>query len=127
MTQRCYVGLDLGQARDYSALAVLRPWPSAANADRVVPVYDVPHLQRLPLGLPYPSLVESVAALLDTPALRGSVLVVDRTGIGRAVADMLMGSLCAGGGRAVIPVTITSGGALSKPTLAVYGCRKKSW
>src|SRR5262245_9366729 len=103
MTVRPFVGLDLGQAHDFATLAVLRP---ALDAEDVTaPVYDVPHILRFPLGLPYPKLVEQVAAILAVPALAGAVLVVDRTGVGRPVVDMLTDRLCTIPGVRLLPVT----------------------
>jgi hypothetical protein len=108
---RAFVGLDLGQARDYTALAVLtRTW--RADADRGVPLkppYAVPHLQRFPLGTPYPQIVAQVLDLLCTPQLKGAFVVVDQTGVGRAVVDMITDAMA---GRFVgqfCPVTVTAG------------------
>lgn len=115
------LGLDLGQANDFSALVVLEV--SRHKTDRVkpqvtydlgvkmVPVYEnhyaVRHLERLPKGTPYTQQVARVKEIHDhlaqqmrwTP--RGSrlevveprpvnvALVVDQTGVGRPVVDML--------------------------------------
>jgi len=82
-----YIGLDLGQAHDHTAIAVL---------------------ERLPLGMDYPSMVQRVRTLVQRPELAQSpaTLVVDATGVGRPVVDLLRrASLpCR-----VIPVTITVG------------------
>ena len=73
-------GLDIGQANDPSALCVI---------ERVGPRLHVRHLERLPLGLPYPAQVERVAGVLDRPPLVGHVrLVLDATGVGRPVLDL---------------------------------------
>jgi hypothetical protein len=66
-------------------------------------------LQRFPLGTPYTDIVPAVAAMANSPALSGSPLVVDQTGVGRAVVDML--SQAAGW---VVPVTITAGHAVTQ-------------
>lgn len=103
-----FVGLDLGQVRDHTAVAVVTPddlykEALALNAelrrrrhpDRDLvephdPIYEVVHLERLPLGTGYPEVVERVRALLSTPPLRGNAdLAVDATGVGAAVVDML--------------------------------------
>jgi hypothetical protein len=79
---RYFVGLDLGQAQDFTALAVLtRPVVHRyeVDADRK-PAYAVPHLHRFPLGTPYPEVVAGVVELLRTPPLRQPMLVVDQTG-----------------------------------------------
>ena len=78
------VGLDLGQAQDYSALAVVEH----AGRSRDRPLL-VRHLHRWPLGTAYPAIVADVAATLAAPPLpAGAVLAIDRTGVGRAVFDL---------------------------------------
>lgn len=50
-----------------------------------------------PLGTPYTEIVPAVARLASSEPLRDSPLVVDQTGVGRPVVDMLRqaaGSLC---------------------------------
>jgi hypothetical protein len=102
------MGLDLGQARDYSALCVLersdarQPGPPP----KIEQHYAVRHLQRWPLGTLYPAIVEDVTALLDTaPLTRGRTpLVIDLTGVGRAVGDLFTT-----GGIRPRGVTITAG------------------
>ena len=77
---RFYVGLDLGQAADFTAVAVVEKTESGLT---------VPHLDRV-RGLPYPRLVSMTADLMATPELRDqSQLIVDATGVGRPVLDML--------------------------------------
>jgi hypothetical protein len=108
---RYLVGLDLGQAQDYTALAVLtRPrLVGGERGDALKPPYAVPHLRRFPLGTPYPRIVEQVVALLQAPPLRGSFLVADQTGVGRAVVDMLTEALDGNVTCHFCPVTITAG------------------
>ncbi len=54
------------------------------------PTYQVRHLERLPLGTPYPEVAWRVLRLMRTPPLRdNAVLAVDATGVGRAVVDQL--------------------------------------
>ncbi|MDR7029821.1 hypothetical protein [Rhizobium rosettiformans] len=74
------VGLDLGQAADFTALAVL-----GKSEDGLA----VRHLDRV-RGRPYTDVVRSVASLMTSAPLAGqSLLVVDGTGVGRAVLDLL--------------------------------------
>lgn len=78
-----FLGLDLGQAADFTALALV---VRQANG------YSVPLLDRI-RGVPYPDLVGNVADLMETPELAGKTqLVVDATGVGRPVMDMLRGA-----------------------------------
>ncbi|HVK09898.1 MAG TPA: hypothetical protein VM597_14100, partial [Gemmataceae bacterium] len=108
---RPFVGLDLGQAQDYTALAVLtRPrLMGGERRDALKPPYAVPHLQRFPLGTPYPRIVEQVVDLLRTPQLRHAFLVADQTGVGRAVVDILTEALDGNGTCQFCQVTITAG------------------
>jgi hypothetical protein len=96
------VGVDPGQRRDPAGVAVLDG-------------FDVVHLERH-LGLPYPELAERVAVLLaqlppgslvagerpkctgggyagrtlaEVEAIRATPIVVDATGVGRAMVDLL--------------------------------------
>ncbi len=91
------IGADLGQAQDPTALAVAEVHP---------PEIHVRHLERLPLGTPYPKVVERIADLVDK--LPGAALVVDATGVGRAVLDQMQDA-----GLKPIPVTITGGRYIS--------------
>jgi hypothetical protein len=108
---RHFVGLDLGQAQDFTALAVLtRPLVDGREPpEGRQPPYAVPHLHRFPLGTPYPAIVAAVVELLRTPPLRGSLLVVDQTGVGRPIVDMLTGALEGRVTRSFCPITITGG------------------
>lgn len=80
-------GLDLGQAADYTALAILELVGQGEQAA----AYHCRHLQRYPLGTLYPDIATNVRALLGSPALRGRCpVVVDAGGVGRAIVDLLM-------------------------------------
>jgi len=76
---RFHVGLDLGQANDYTAIAVVE----AAGDDLYVR-----HLERFRHTL-YPDVADRVEALMDSPQLKGKAdLVIDATGVGPAVTDI---------------------------------------
>jgi len=89
------VGLDLGQSADYTALAVVQ---EGAGGDLLLR-----HLERYKLRTLYPEQADAVAALMrderlvvehrdpwdPTPRLERPELVVDATGVGRAVTDLL--------------------------------------
>ena len=103
-----YVGLDLGEKHDPSAIAV------AERIERGRP-YGAPEfeemrvrlLARVPLGTPYPDLVDGVRELVLHDELRGQVtLVVDATGVGAPVVERLRGARL---GCEVVAVTITGG------------------
>ena len=115
--RRFFVGLDLGQSQDYTAIAVLEKIPREQPADsehKTIPAhYRCRHLERFPLGTRYPTIVENVKTLLDAPQLkidgkRASDLVADATGVGRPVVDMLRAS-----GLSPSAVLITGGDAAS--------------
>lgn len=76
-----YLGLDLGQANDYTALSILEIQPGRS--------YAVRRLERI-RGESYPNIVQKVEALMRSPALKGNAsLVVDQTGVGVPVVDLL--------------------------------------
>lgn len=92
-------GLDLGQSADYTALAILE----------VGREYHARHLQRFALGTPYPAIVSQVGAIMQAPALRGRcLLVVDATGVGAPVVDLLFAA-----GLPCVAITIHGGDAVT--------------
>ena len=113
MTRRYFVGLDLGQAQQYTAVAALEQitTPDAETPDREVRHYAVRHLQRFPLGTPYTTVAEQLAELFLVPPLRSGTLVVDQTAVGQPVIEMLRRS---GIPARIRPVAITSGQKATK-------------
>jgi hypothetical protein len=107
-----FIGLDLGQASDYTALAVLeRSVVALDQACPPEPAYSLRHLKRFALGTPYTAIVPSVARLAASPSLEGRcTLVVDQTGVGRPVVDMLRDAPVPA---RIVPVTITGGNAVT--------------
>ncbi|MBJ6978060.1 hypothetical protein JG616_01785 [Luteimonas sp. MC1782] len=57
------------------------------------PRYEVQHLERLRLGMPYPAQVDQLEAMLCRPPLNrlSPRVLVDYTGVGRPVFDMFAG------------------------------------
>jgi hypothetical protein len=98
------VGADLGQSQDYSAIAVVEG--VVATGALAPTVFAVRHLERLPLGTPYPKVADRLVALFDREPLSGGTLVVDETGVGRPVVDLLRTLPIKA---TVRPLTITSG------------------
>jgi hypothetical protein len=136
------VGLDLGQSADFTALAIAEEW-SPSGGRPSARSYHVGHLERFPLGTSYPGVVERVREVMRRPELvrrypkrwQGNVppdepgralpmtiirpqLVVDATGVGRPVVDLLRAA-----GLAPIAVTITGG----SDTTFVRGAGGVSW
>lgn len=136
------IGVDLGQANDYTAICVLQrdtretgrtvqrlagSWEGFTTVTRpqTESTYQVRHLDRLPLGTPYPEQVETVSSVLERirqhqaenaspwqsdPKPRPPRLIVDQTGVGRPVVDMLR----AAGHKGLTAVTIHGGDATSR-------------
>jgi hypothetical protein len=84
-------GLDLGRPHEFTALAVLERTEESNPHDsrRLMRHYAVRHLERLPPATPYPEVFARLTEVFAAPSLRGSRLVVDHTGVGRPVLDML--------------------------------------
>jgi len=113
-----YVGLDLGQSADYTALAVVHSVHTRTPDGQAAKGLHLRHLERYPLRTPYPEIAEKVAALVRDEKLSPSeydpsrgryssqppALTVDNTGVGVAVTDLLKGK-----GLKFTPVTITGG------------------
>ena len=103
-----FLGLDLGQAADYSALAILEQHGETADAE-----FHCRHLERWPLKTPYPQIVKDTARLVRSDELQGAakafnskthsgylseidahrdacspVLAIDATGVGAPVVDL---------------------------------------
>src|SRR5918994_2226461 len=108
--RRYSVGVDLGQANDFTAIAVLEKTiapPETAMfspvgespSNRLVEgraVYDLVYLKRPKLGTAYDTISKRVADLVCELEPQGAfgelgqvTLSVDGTGVGRAVVDML--------------------------------------
>src|SRR5829696_8262980 len=139
------IAVDLGQVNDSTAIAVAertelrtgridlvpnvaayfdgnKHLPRTIEWPQTVGIYDLIHLQRLPLGTPYTALPETLRTIEQRLRQRWSDLVfqrhhvspsmtntpveliVDQTGVGRPVVDLLRQ-----GGFAPIAITITGG------------------
>jgi hypothetical protein len=102
-----FVGLDLGQTSDFSALAVLEQTCDVLKLPRRWR-YACRYLERWPLGTPYPQIVDAVAALTAREPVAGGKLVADQTGVGAAVVDLFRQRRL---GCTLTPVMITAGEA----------------
>jgi hypothetical protein len=103
-----YIGLDLGQENDPTAIAI-------TESMELIRAYQAPvfhslhlrHLERVPLGTPYPRVVERVREIVQHPELSNNcALAVDGTCVGRPVVDMLRAARL---GCDISAVTITGG------------------
>lgn len=88
MSSHYYVGLDLGQAQDFTAVAIAERLDPPAGSRHAI--YHLRHLERFPLRTSYPTVVARVDGMISVPPLKGaSRLIVDATGVGAAVVDLL--------------------------------------
>ena len=121
-----FVGVDLGQAQDYTAVSILHRRelagpqivalgdykPEMDVEGSIMDVFDLVHLERFPLDTSYCDIVDRLGRLLHAPELQGrrTVLVVDQTGPGRPVTDMIK----AGRFGPLVSITITGGLAVNQ-------------
>ena len=108
--RRYSVGVDLGQANNFTAIAVLEKTIAPPETALFAPVgespsnrlvegsivYDLVYLKRPKLGTPYDTIAKKVADLVCELEPQGAfgelgqvTLSVDGTGVGRGVVDML--------------------------------------
>jgi hypothetical protein len=104
------VGLDLGQQQDHTAIAIVeREQPRLSWMPAPPPLLRVRYLERLPLGTPYAQVVKRVSSIMHHPKLAsGTRLVVDATGVGRPIVELLRAARLPG---TLTSVTITGGDA----------------
>src|SRR5574340_1373871 len=88
--RKFFIGLDLGQASDYSALSIAERLQGPGAKTPAEPYYHVRHLQRYKLGTSYPAIAAHVKEVMARDELAaGATLIVDQTGVGRPVVDVL--------------------------------------
>ena len=105
---RYFVGLDLVQGQDYTALAVIERQGISNDAQLALR-----HLYRFSLGTSYPTIVAEVSKLLSRPPLSqpDTELAIDETGVGTAVVELFQRA----GLRAMVrPIHITGGATVNK-------------
>jgi hypothetical protein len=127
-----YVGLDLGQSADYTALAVIFDTHVQTDAGQRQRQLQVVHLERYPLRTSYPDIVEHVTELVRNEALHPwetdgyrhaqthPTLILDSTGVGAPVTDLF-------DKRRVkyVAVSITGGVTVSRLSTKKYGVPKR--
>jgi hypothetical protein len=128
MNEEYFVGLDLGQSQDHTALAVVErteragAWDAAVHAWRKESALRLRYVERLPLGTPYPDVVSRANEVMSSPKLAGrGRLAVDATGVGRPVVDLLRSARM---GCTLYPVLIT-GGEMETHSEGVYRVPKR--
>jgi hypothetical protein len=111
------LSVDLGQMNDWTAYSILEErteyLPTKTYREITLQTetklesksFVIRHLERPELRTPYDKIVDQVDAMLKTPALAGRTdLIIDITGVGRPVYDMMVRA-----GLRPIPITITGG------------------
>ena len=107
------VGVDLGKRHDYSAIAVIDKeyekdrWDAVLYCDTYREVLTLRHLEKVELRTAYPRVVERVKEVARRASDLGRVtVVVDATGVGDPVVDLMKESRLAGD---LMAVKITAG------------------
>lgn len=101
--KRFFIGLDLGQSQDYTALAIIEQTVTipvsrsfAAKVEEIIEQNCV-HLQRYELRTPYPAIVKDVGRIVQRVNQQArqaeenyaqTVLAIDATGVGAPVVDL---------------------------------------
>lgn len=116
------IGVDIGQMRDPSAIAVCEYKPAFTLSRQKLPaVIEVVALSRLKLGTPYDVQREHIQKLADTLYFLDPDLVVDAGGPGRPLIDDLRA-------RSVAKViAVTSTGGQSETRVKVGPNKREDW
>jgi hypothetical protein len=86
---RVYVGLDIGQSQDPTAIVVLQHVRSEKGDPMIVDEYRVRDAKRLQLGTSYVDVIRHVSGLLEAiRPLGNATLIMDATGVGAPIVDM---------------------------------------
>jgi hypothetical protein len=122
-----YIGVDIGQKQDHTAIGIIeRPArlledrDPLCNAQPPLPLEIlVRRAERLPLGVPYTRVVDRINTITNSEPFAGQcALIVDATGVGAPIIDMLRSS---GLRCELTAVTITGGerqaGTSSRPSV----------
>jgi hypothetical protein len=104
-SQGFYMGVDLGQARDYTAIVVIEMVRFTSGQELVTELH-LRHCERLPLGTSYEDITRHIKNLLMPfeDEKRELTLIVDATGVGRPVIDSFKEDHLE-----PVPITVTGG------------------
>jgi hypothetical protein len=103
-----FLGIDIGQKRDPTAICVVETERRQVES-RSETHFIVRHLERLPLGTPYPRVAERIAEIsgrVRTRANATPTVYMDATGVGQPIVDVVQERLPGGW---VVPVYFTHG------------------
>jgi hypothetical protein len=106
-----FVGLDLGQAADFSAIAVIeRHGTSKENY-----TFHCRHLQRWQLRTSYPAIVADTVQMMNSQQMQSGqgkpMLAIDATGVGAPVVDLFKRERI---DARLVPILITGGNEVSR-------------
>lgn len=119
---------DLGQANDYTAISVLERITTGAgilgHRGEGEREYHLRHLERPPRGTEYPAVVERLIELFRSETLQGheKATVIDLTGVGRPVYDMMVRL---GFKDSLNAISITGGSETTTPKRGIYHVPKR--
>ncbi len=107
-----YIGVDLGQSKDYTAITIMEQNYHYKSIHTKIPIYNIRHLERIALGTSYPKIVYRLEVLLQKPEIYHAqkVMLIDQTGVGQAVVDMMRQSDI----KNVIGINITGGSSVNE-------------
>jgi hypothetical protein len=119
LTDKFYVGLDIGKSQDHTALAIVhhtvteppvisppRYADPTTYREKSTERFDLIHLQRLPLKMNYVAQGQAVKEILSRePLLSGKTkLIADSSGVGEGVLDLMEAQ-----GLRMVRIKITAG------------------
>ncbi len=124
-----FIGVDIGQKVDPTTIVVAEAFKNERPGRRAEYRYEVRHMERLPIGTSYPDVGKRIAevtkGITDRPVPANYYpprlwLVVDATGVGRPVVDILKDALH--GSRVNLrPATFTHGDRMEGAWYGGYG------
>ncbi len=133
------VGLDIGQTHGTTAIAVVEVTTRRSgegdaatggesggrDSDRSAVYHTARHLERLPVGTPYPAVATRLATIIAGLRSRGvgCTVFADATGVGQPVIDVL----ARGAGVRLTPVYFTHGDRRVEQELEGYVTLGKGW
>lgn len=88
---RYFVGVDLGQTQDYTAISMIKQQAAyVQELHKVLNTYRTVYLHRFELQTEYPVIVKHIKTMfVNAELMKYGTLILDQTGVGRAVADMM--------------------------------------
>jgi len=111
-TKSLFIGLDLGQSKDYTALGIIE---AVRGAEGEITHLNCIHLQRWPLRTSYPSIVVDVVGMINGlkpyQSYDKPVLAIDATGVGAPVVDLFRSETI---NAELRPIQIIGGANISK-------------